>query len=186
MIKNTYLARENAVSPDSPLVEISASEWHRIVEENKNLPLKQRRFFIVSTIQDGDYIDRMFMECSYEEFRAWNVEKTMSDCNRKAEADAMIYSLDAEPEKGNFSFLMEALTDNGSMEESVHQQASLENLRAAVKAWEPWAYDLFLCYEAGQKRTCTQRLAEKYGISEQAMRKRKKLFEEFCKNFFQG
>ena len=186
MIKNTYLARENAVSPDSPLVEISASEWHRIAEENKSLPIERKRFFIVSTIQDGDLIDRMYMETSYEEYSAWHIGKTMGDCNRKAEADAKIYSLDAEPEKGNFSFLMEALTDNGSMEESVHQQVSLENLRAAVKAWQPWAYDLFLCYEAGQKRNCTQILAKKYGITERAMRYRKKLFEEFCKNFFES
>ena len=186
MIKNTYLAKADAYSPTSPLVEITASEWHSIVEENKSLPMERRRFFIVSTIQEGNLIDRMYIETSYEEYSAWHIDKTMGDCNRRAEADAKIYSLDADPENGNFSFLMEALTDNGSMEEAVHQQASLESLRAAVKEWEPWAYDLFLCYEAGQKRTCTQRLAEKYGISEQAMRKRKKRFEEFCKNFIQG
>ncbi len=186
MIKNTYLAREDASSPDSPLVEITSEEWHHILEENKSLPRKNRRFFIFSTIEDGDVIDRMFMETSYEVYSAWNVEKTMGDCNRRDEADMKIYSLDAEPEKGNFSFLMEALTDNGSMEETILQKASLDNLRTAVKAWEPWAYDLFLCYEAGQKRNCTQILAKKYGITERAMRYRKKLFEEFCKNFYES
>ena len=185
MIKNTYLAKESPSLPDSRLVEISGEDWYRIVEENKNLPKEERRYFIVSTIRDGDLVDRMYMESSEEEYRIWHIEKTMSDERLKSQASIKLLSLDGVPDIDCLTYFNEGLSDGGSMEEAIHEQSAVESLTAAVKVWEPWAYDLLLSYQAGNKRSCTQELAKKYGISEQAMRRRKKQFEEFCKNFFE-
>ena len=73
MVKKTYFARETPHDPSSKLIEISASEWHEIVEANKKLPRRERRFFIESLIEDGKIIDQMYIEAGYEEYRKNNV-----------------------------------------------------------------------------------------------------------------
>ena len=108
MIKNTYLAKETPNLPDSRLVEISAENWHRIVEANKLLPQEKRRYFIFSTINEGTFIDRMFIETTYEDYRAWNIEKVSSDRNRREGFRYKTYSLDADYGTQNFSFLLES------------------------------------------------------------------------------
>ena len=41
-------------------------------------------------------------------------------------------------------------------------------------------------YLAGRKRSCSADMAEKYGVSEQVIRKYKRQFEEFIRKFFEG
>ena len=125
----------------------------------------------------------MYIEAGYEEYRKWNIEKVISDRDKRLGVDPTFYSLNEDPDPSNFIFQTEALTDTDSFEQRVERELSIKALKDAVREWEPWAYDLLLCYEAGEKRSCTQKLAKKYGITERAMRKRKKVFEEFCKNF---
>ena len=62
----------------------------------------------------------------------------------------------------------------------------LPKLKKQLFAWKPWAADLLAYYLAGKKKSCTAAMAKKYGVSEQVIRKYKRQFEKFVKNFFEG
>jgi len=185
--KKTYLARENPNDASSRLIEISGAEWYAITQQNKQLPVRERRFFIKSAIKDDfDGEDIMYIETSYEDYRRWHSENKQEDRIENAGKSFLKYSIDAVTAEDNYAFFMDALSVCGEMEESIQIKDTLRKLEFAVKAWEPWAYDIFRYYMAGKKRSCTSLLAQKYGVSEQIIRRRKKLFESFCKDFFEN
>ena len=62
----------------------------------------------------------------------------------------------------------------------------MEELKEALAAWRPWAADLLELYLNGEKRACTEALSRKYGVSPQVIRKYKRQFEDFVKNFLGG
>ena len=55
-----------------------------------------------------------------------------------------------------------------------------------LKAWRPWALDLLAAYVSGNSKACTKKLAAKYHVSEQVIRKYKRQFKKFIKKFFAG
>lgn len=59
----------------------------------------------------------------------------------------------------------------------------IEELKAALRKWKPWAEELLELYLSGAKRSCTSGLCEKYKISDQAVQKRKAAFEKFVLDF---
>ena len=72
-------------------------------------------------------------------------------------------------------------------EQSIETQNQLmDELKKQLFAWKPWAVDLLAYYLAGKKKSCTAAMAKKYGVSEQVIRKYKRQFEKFVKNFFEG
>ncbi len=72
------------------------------------------------------------------------------------------------------------------MEEQVCSQMMELQLREALAAWKPWANDMLDCYLRGERRTCTDTLSLKYGVSPQVVRKYKRQFEKFIKKFLGG
>ena len=69
------------------------------------------------------------------------------------------------------------------IEKIVIDRVMQEKLREMLSAWKPWASDLLEIYLYGDKRTCTNALAEKCGVSPQVIRSYKRQFENFIKNF---
>lgn len=73
--------------------------------------------------------------------------------------------------------------DSQNTENSVVDEILMDELKQALAVWKPWAPDLLEHYLAGRKRSCTAEMAEKYGVSEQVIRKYKRQFERFIKDF---
>ena len=71
--------------------------------------------------------------------------------------------------------LLECLGSMEDMEAAVISEMIMDELKKQLFAWKPWAADLLAQYLAG-----------KYGVSEQVIRKYKRQFEIFVKNFFAG
>ena len=82
--------------------------------------------------------------------------------------------------------LLECLRSAEDMEAAVISEMIMDELEKQLFAWKPWAVDLLAYYLAGKKKSCTAAMAKKYGVSEQVIRKYKRQFEKFVKNFFEG
>lgn len=178
-LKTTFLVRKIKDDAKSGLVRVSAAEWTKILKENKNLPTEQKRYFIIDCIDD----DRMYIEVSLEEHRDWNIRHTISERNRKFGEKFSFCSLEQDIiDHEGISTEDILINNNDSIAES-ESRIHVEEFEAALKSWEPWAYDIYLAYKAGKRRSCTSEIAKKYGVSEQTARSYKRKFEKCLKNF---
>lgn len=168
------------------LCVVTAEEWLDAVKENRSLPPEQRRYFISDCIEEGDTIDRMIIEVPYSEYRRWNSRHTVSERSRRAKKEFLHLSLDAAVPGSPTLALSDCLADSGSMETAVLDAVLIDELKIRLTAWKPWAAELLAHYLAGRKKSCTAVMAEKYGVSEQVIRKYKRQFEAFVKKFLAG
>ena len=182
-MKNTFLLNKTQEDGSVVLCTATAEEWLAVVHENRNLPLEQRRYFIADCIEEAGFIDRMFIEVTHSEYRRWNSRHTMSERNRKAKKQFHHLSLDAVLAETAGLKLKDCLVDSQNTENSVVDEILMDELKQALAVWKPWAPDLLEHYLAGRKRSCTAEMAEKYGVSEQVIRKYKRQVERFIKDF---
>ena len=182
-MKNTFLVRKQDANGEIVLTEVSAAEWFSILSETRKLPKEQHRYFIADCIEDGDEMDRMFIEVSREEHHRWNSKHTVSERNRKYGKDFLFLSLDDFLAGSDEIYIAETLADAHCVEEDVASQIRMEELECALRLWKPWAMDLYDAYLAGRKTKCTAEIAQKYGVSLQTARSYKRQFEAFVKNF---
>ncbi len=186
-MKTTYLM--NKVQPDGSIRLSIATfeEWLAMVEANKSLPASQQRYFIVDCISDSRDMDRMVIEVTAAEYREWNRDRMAAARNRVLGKNYQVLSLDAPFRTENTVLdLRKALKSGERMEEQVCSQMLEVQLREALAAWKPWANDMLDCYLRGERRTCTDTLSMKYGVSPQVVRKYKRQFEKFIKKFLGG
>ena len=174
-MKNTFLVRKQNDNGEIVLTEVSAAEWFSILAETRKLPKEQHRYFIADCIEDGDEMDRMFIEVSREEHHRWNSKHTVSERNRKYGKEFIHLSLD--------DFLARTLVDTHCVEDDVASQILIMELKCALRLWKPWAMDLYDAYLAGRRKKCTAEIAQKYGVSPQTARSYKRQFEAFVINF---
>ena len=184
MIKITFLVRDESSSIPA-LKEITGEEWYAITQKNKNLPPLKRRYFIYDSIVEGGVTDILIMETSYEEHLKWHEENRRRRINNRAKEAMQFYSLDAEAEIDKSQLMGDAIVDPDAMEEQVIDALAVESLKNGLASWTPWARELFECYQRGEKRNCTKQLAEKYEVCDFTVRRWKKEFEKYCKNFFE-
>lgn len=186
-MKTTYLLNKIQSDGNVRLSIATFEEWLAVVNDNKSLPATQQRFFIVDCIADGDNMDRMVMETTAEEYRKWNRDRMASARNRALGKSYQILSLDAPLQTKDVSLdLRDALSSGEQVEEQVCSTILEAELRIALTTWKPWANDMLDCYLGGERRTCTDILSAKYGVSPQVIRKYKRQFEKFVKNFLGG
>ena len=186
-MKTTYLVNQEQPDGSICLTVVSSGEWLSVVEMNKQLPLDQRRYFIIDYIDDGDELDRMVIEAPRSDYLAWLKEHNAAERNRSLGSKYQHLSLDVLVSENERSIrLGDMIPSDEVIEESVINQMMQDNLREMLSAWKPWASDLLEIYLHGDKRTCTNTLAEKYGVSPQVIRKYKRQFENFIKNFSSG
>ena len=174
-MKITYLVYHQ-ISGAQQLVAATQEEWNAILEENRCLPSEQRRRFIKDCFEDGNELDCMYIEVSTTEHREWNSRNTISQQKRKIGMHYAHLSLDSGAPDTGMKSLHESVSSAFNLEDFVTDQILLEELRQALQLWKPWAEELLELYMAGDKRSCTNRLCEKYQLSDQAVRKRKKSF----------
>ena len=182
----TYLLNKPQKDGTTALSTATKEEWIAAVKGNKNLPTEQRRYFIVDCIEEGNDIDRMIIEVSYDEYRRWNSRHTISERNRKEGKKFHHLSLDAVLNESDGIELLECVGGIEDIDAAAMDEILMKELKRKLAAWKPWATDMLEIYLAGNKRTCSAAMAAKYGVSEQVIRKYKRQFEEFIKNFFTG
>lgn len=185
-LKTTFLINKPQKDGRTALCTATAEEWLAAVSSNRNLPTERRRYFIADCIEDGKEIDRMVIEVDYDEYRRWNSRHTVTERSRKAEKEYQFLSLDAVLNEADDITLLECLSSMEDMEAAVISEMIMDELKKQLFAWKPWAADLLAYYLAGKKKSCTAAMAKKYGVSEQVIRKYKRQFENFVKNFFAG
>lgn len=183
-MKTTYLLREQQADGSIRLVVASAEAWRSAVAANKNLPTEQRRYFVFDYIPDGDEVDRMVIETSIEDYRVWHKDHMSAKRNREYGKGFQILSMDAliATKDGPISF-GDLVLSGQRVEDDICNQMLMDKLRTELAEWRPWANDVLDLYLQGKKRICTDFLAEKYGVSLQAVRKYKRQFEAFLKKF---
>ena len=181
-MKNTYLINKPQKDGKAALCAVTAAEWLAAVNANRYLPTEHRRYFIA----DGKVIDRMIIEVSYAEYKKWNSRHSITERSRKAGKEYQFLSLNAVLNETNDITLLECLRSAEDMEAAVISEMIMDELKKQLFAWKPWAADLLAYYLAGKKKSCTAAMAKKYGVSEQVIRKYKRQFEKFVKNFFEG
>ena len=181
-MKFTYLVYKE-INGVRQLAAATQEEWNAILKENRCLPLEQRRRFIKDCIADGDEMDCMYIEAPASEHREWNSKNTIKQKKRKIGMRYTHLSLDSEVPDTEVDSLHECVPSEFNLEELVADQVLMEELKRALRAWNPWAEELLDLYIAGAKRSCTSVLCKKYQLSDRAVRKRKAAFEKFILDF---
>jgi hydroxymethylpyrimidine pyrophosphatase-like HAD family hydrolase len=182
-LKNTYLAKKQNDDGMFVLEEISGEQWREIVQRNKSLSKEQKRYFISDCIEESDDIDRMYIEVSYEEYKKWNVENTLSAKNRKYKKNFTIVSFDEFVLKNKDLSDKDILIDKADVENEAIENINNKELIKALSEWQPWALDIYKAYISGRKTACTREIASKYNVSLQTARSYKRKFKSFLKKF---
>lgn len=184
MKKTTILIYKDMNDPKKGLMEATQEEWSAILRSNKGLPMCQRRCFIEDCFEDCGVIDRMFIEVSYEAYMEWHREDALRRINGKLKGECQHLSIDCPLKGSEGEALIDTLSAEFDLEGSVIDEMLLEKLKTQLANWKPWALELLEFYLDGKKKNCAKVLGERYGITVMAMSKRKKLFDEYLKNFF--
>ena len=183
-MKTTYLVNQEQPDGSVCLAVVSSTVWRTIVERNKQLPLDQQRYFSIDYIKDGDELDRMVIEAPADAYRTWHREHMAAERNRVAGNMFQHLSIDALLfDNDEINCLLDALLTENQAENIVLDRMLMADLRKELAAWKPWANNLLDLYLQGERRTCTNAFAEKCGVSPQVIRKYKRQFENFIKNF---
>lgn len=186
-MQTTYLVNKRLPDGTTRLEIATHDEWLSLVTINKQLPFDRRHYFIRDYIADGDDLDCMIIETSAEEYRTWNREHTAAERNRALKRGYQHLSLDSNLFRTDEAeSLLDTLATTESVEEQIYEGMLIEDLRKELARWKPWANDMLKMYLTGRKKSCTSALAQKYGVSEQTVRKYKRQFESFINIFLRG
>ncbi len=181
-MKTTYLVKSGNPEMDGALIEISGEEWYEITKLNATLPEANRRFFIKDTILDGSEADSIVIEVSKAEYRKWKAEHQALWRRSKDSHGIVSLSLDMHLHGSDTLSLLDTIEGAEAAERTFFSGSLMEDLRASLAEWKPWALDLLDEYMKGS-RHITKWLAERCGVSEQMARRYRRSFEDFIKNF---
>lgn len=182
-MKNTFLVNKVNESGKTVLSEVTAAEWADILADNRRRPKDQRRYFIADCIGEGEDMDRMFIEVSREEHHRWNSRHTVSERNRKYGNQYTCISLDTMLLHTDELHVGDTLADPICIEDEIVAKMQIAELEDALRAWKPWAMDLYKAYLSGRKKSCTEDIAKKYCVSCRTVRTYRNQFEKFVKEY---
>ena len=185
-MQNIYLARVTTGPMSGTLKCISLEEWVAILRKNKTLPAESKRYFIIDCIIEDEELDRMFIEVDRDTYNEWHRDNQAAYRNRIAKNLFLHLSMDVEIENGKGDTLRDILPSDYALEAHAASNLTMAKLRAELEAWKPWALVLLKAYITGDGKICTKKIATQYHVSEQTIRKYKRQFKEFIKDFFEG
>lgn len=184
-MKNTYLVFNDPNNPKSGLCVATQEEWNQIIKTNRGVDQAHRRYFIVDCIEDGNTIDRMFIETTRSEYSKWQSRHVDSNKKRRAKQKYIHISLDdCVTESDGEARRSDLLTDEFNMEESVLSRVEIELLRKKLRCWNVWAEDLLECYLEGNKKHAVQTISDKYDVTIRTAQRWKIMFENYVMKFF--
>lgn len=179
-MKTTYLVFDKM----NQLRVATKEEWNRIMVENRSLPREQRRFFIQDCFEDGGILDCMYIEATKEDYDRWHAENQRRYRQRQSSGKAEILSIDVSTQTNDNEGMIDVIDDGVDWENMILSDLCLKELRSRLAAWRVWANELLDYYLAGEQMAATKILSEKYSVSEQLIRRRKRELESYIKNNF--
>ena len=185
-MKTTYLFMDKSANGETRLVMGTLDQYKAITIANAQLPMDQRRHFIVDRIPEAGELDVMYIETDYQSYLEWRRQYVASHRNRQYAKLYTIISLDTANPIDESLTMHDCIPSTANVEDEAIEKAEMADLRYALSIWQPWATDLLDAYLAGEKKNCTGNLAEKYKVSVQTIRKYKRQFEKFLEKFFSG
>ena len=183
MKRTTYLIYKPQPDGTRQLEAATIEEWDAILKYNQGLPVQQRRCFNLDVIEDSSDIDLMYIEVTLEEYREWHSGRVISERNRENKKKHEHISLNATLTAEGTEVLLNIVSSDYRLDETVHDRILMEELRNVLHSWMPWANDILNVYLSGKQRHATAWLAKKYAVSEQTIRSYKRRFEAFVKAF---
>lgn len=181
-MKTTYLIKSGNPELNGALVEITGEEWYEITKLNASLPKANRRYFIRDTILDGSESDSIVIEVDQAEYRKWKAEHQALWRRSRDNNGIVTLSLDMHIGDSDTLNFMDTIAGAEAAESTFFSEQLIEDLKASLAEWKPWATDLLDEYMKGS-RQITKWLAERCGVSEQMARRYRKSFEAFINNF---
>lgn len=94
-MKTTYLFKEETTNGQKKLRIGTAQEFAKIAEQNRTLPIEERRYFIKEKSLDSDSPDYLFIEVDRDEYNQWNRENNARYKNTAAGQTYTMVSLEA-------------------------------------------------------------------------------------------
>ena len=185
-MKTTYLFMEKSSNEETCLVMGTLDQYKAVTIANAQLPMAQRRHFIVDRIPEGGDLDVMYIETDYPKYLEWRRQYVASHRNRQYAKLYTILSLDATNPIDESMTMHDCIPSTVDVEEEAIQNADMDNFRVYLRRWKPWGADLLEAYLQGNNRTCTKELADKYNVAERTIQRSKKKFELLAKNFLKG
>ena len=185
-MKVTYLVQKRQEDGTTRLETASHNEWVGLIRAKSGLPKAQRRFFIKECIQENGEIDCMYIEVPYEVYKQWNCEHMRSERNRKSSQDIQFFSLEDLVWSTGIELQTAANDLSSHQEDYILDKVLISQLYDAVSRWKPWGADMLTLYLEQKQKKAAQIISRKYHVSMQSVRKYKRQFEKFIKNFLTG
>lgn len=182
-MKISYLLKSADSCNGTRLVIASEVEWKHIIGLNKDLPGEKKRYFISDIILDGSDMDIMKIEVTYQEHLEWMREHMRHVRNHTLEKRYQILSLDTTGQDSSDSLPAGRKSPVRDLEALVLHDCFIDELRTALRTWNPWAEDFLDLYLSEQRKSSAVIVAQRYGVSERMGRTYKKQFEEFLRSF---
>ena len=180
-----YLICIDPQHPELGLRMGTRKEFKSITERNKLVPKDQKRKFIHDCIYEYNHLDEIYMEASLERYREWKKEEKRHlrciegiDQYEHLSLDALLEAIS----KDESIVIKERLSTDGEIGSAYEEDEDESILIQDLKAWEPWAYDLYWLYSTGRKKLCNAYLMSKYDCSERTAQRIKDRFRKhiFC------
>lgn len=179
---NHYMIYKNPADASEGYVEITGTDFYRLVRENNLLPREERRVFARYDARDEEDNSTMYWETTREGEKRWRrTDYAFETHNASLYADDNFSSLD-DMTDDEFSGRGKYPLSGRQAEKVVESNAFVEQLFRSLDGQELWT-DMLAMYLNGQKRECASTLARKYGKCDKTMRNRQKELNELLKKF---
>lgn len=152
--------------------EISGTEWYKLLQKQKALPIEQKKHFIhFEALSENE--DDFYMESPKNQFDAWRRERRhiryIQEKRQELELIDILYSdFDDESACGE-EMLVDQTTD---VEETAETNILLERLYAALSQLSAEEYKIVMSLYLSQTPVLQKELAEELHISQQAVSKK--------------
>ena len=133
-----------------------------------------------------NFSDIDIIEVPYEVYKQWNCEHMRSERNRKSSQDIQFFSLEDLVRSTGIELQTAANDLSSHQEDYILDKVLISQLYDAVSKWKPWGADMLTLYLEQKQKKTAQIISRKYHVSMQSVRKYKRQFEKFIKNFLTG
>lgn len=186
-MKTTYLFKEETTNGQKKLRIGTAQEFAKIAEQNRTLPIEERRYFIKEKSLDSDSPDYLFIEVDRDEYNQWNRENNARYKNTAAGQTYTMVSLETVMNAVAHGKVEEAaLYDHDAGYEECLAEILLEELCEELRNWKPWAMDMLQIYMKNGAEICAVKFANRYAVGESTARRYVRQFEQKIKKFLEG
>ena len=185
-MKTTYLFMEKSLNGESCLVTGTLDQYKAISTANSQLPMDQRRHFIIDRILEAEELDVMYIEVDYERYLDWARQYMAAYRNRQDAKQFTALSLDAPNPIDEALTMHDCIPSALNVEQEAIENVEMESVRILLAQWKPWAADLLDALLSGTYRECTHDLAQKYGVTDRQFRNCKRQFIQKLKGLLKG